>query len=766
MEHAVEWKGWSGGLCALFWATGAWAQVCPGGDCLRPAIEVRGTVDFFATGGTFTFDDDADDRPDGLLPEGRVRVEATDIPPRAELERAFLYFGGSLYDDGDTRTQPDREVELASPGTDGVFRPVAQDVVFRSGPIGGFPEVTLYTVRADITDRLQDGPLFGDYRLRGFDADIFDGELEHTAANASFSLVLLFREPRLPPRNVVLFEGLQPVLGSTVTLDLSGFAVSRFPSGALTVYALEGDCNPGPDACARGDNRSGLEQIRVIGADPARQQVLSGPQNPPNDVFNRTINTVRPPLQNVVGTDIDTFDISSVLRPGDPSVQVRVTTPRPRDGFAGELVGLAYVVVGVDVFAPELMVDSRIQIENELGAEEAFFAGDPLRVTFAVSNTGNLAAEDVVLQARLPAEVTDFVIPPQTASVAVDRDTGQVSASGFSVRPGEVERVELRVRTACPLPNGGELTWTATVAAADLSEFTLTATAALKPRTRCGDRFAVFGGGGCRMDRPLNSGPPPWIFGWLLVAWLAWRCREPRVLWLLAWGLFGGCGPDGGPSDRGPPAPLGLACPERPGMVVIPSIRGQAPFCIDAYEARVISGALGAEDQPPGGDGSTTGLAVSQRFALPTAGVSWHQAAAACRNAGKRLCSAAEWQTACGGDGDRSYPYGDIFEPGRCNGFGASRRDRVETGAMIVASVGEDGTPVADGCVSQHGVYDLSGNLWEWNADPFFADTQRGLAGGSYRSNATGLTCLTEDRAAAPDDADVTHGFRCCADAF
>lgn len=740
----------------------AWAQ-CAGNACLSPSVELRGTFDFFATGGSFTFSDDDDDRPDGLLMEGTVEVPMEAIPPRADLVQALLYFGGSLYADGDGVDAPDTTVDLQRPDAE-AFDPVVAEHVFRSGPIEGFPEVSLYTARADVTSLLSEGPLTGTYRVRGFDADIFDGEQEHTAANASFSLVLIYRESRLPPRSIVLFDGMETVLGSTVTLDLSGFVVSRFPSGSLTFYALEGDCNPGPDACGMGNNQSGLERIRVLGVD--RELVLSDPNNPPNDIFNRTINTVQPPLRDVVGTDIDAFDISQVLRPGDEAVTVEVTAPRPRGGNSGELVGLAYVVVGIDVFAPELSVDSRIELSNELGTADVFFPGDPLRVTFALSNTGNLAAEDVQLTARLPDEVTDFLVLPDSPG----RPDGRaVTAEGLQVREGEVQSIELLVETVCPLPAGGTLALTATVGADGVPPFTLTTTAALEGRDRCGPRFFLFGGGGC------SGGSAPDAFVWLVGSAWAWRAVRGRrrrsrhgalALVAAAWASSVACGGEPVLLDRAAPLPAGTVCPGRSDMVVIPSVRGEAPYCIDTYEARAVGGELGDPVQPSGGNGTTTALAVSERFRRPTTGLTWFQADAACRNSGKRLCSAAEWQLACGGTLDSTYPYGDTYEPGRCNGFSAARGALVETGAMIVAQVDGSERRVASGCVSVYGVYDLSGNLSEWNADSFLDGRRRGRAGGSFQSNAQGLRCITEDVATNPEDSSETAGFRCCFDLF
>lgn len=765
-------------VVALIPRTGAALCEAPGDpDCVDFLADFRGTIDFFATGAAFTVNDDEDDRPDRAVDVASVTIPAASIPPRATLLQAYLYFGGSLYADGDDVETPDTQVELQVPGA-ADFTVVEGEQVYESGAIPGFPEVTLYSVRADITDVVRAAEtLTGTFRVRGFAADIFDGDLEHTAANASFSIMLIFEEPRLPPRNIVLFDGMQEVLGSTVTLDLSGFIVSEQPSGSLTLYAQEGDCNPGPEACENGNNLAGVERVRVIGADPARTLVLQDDFNPPNDIFNRTINTVEPPLRDVTGTDIDTFDITPVLRAGDESVSVEVTTPLPANGQAGELVGLAYVIVGIDVFAPEFRIDSRIEIATERGSElDAYFPGDPLRVTYALSNTGNLPGTQVSLTAELPENVEAFIVlePPPGATITVD-ETGGAAGRGvvrvedLTVRHGEVDDLVLLVETTCPLPEGGTLELSAEVGAAKEGSvpFTMTTSVALIGREICGPRFFLYGGGGCR-----DTGAPQKSAGGLALLLLfgAWALRRGRAL-LLALGLTAlaasGCSSDDmdalGP-DRAPPSPLGFSCPGREGMIVVPSIRGRPPFCIDQYEASIMGGELGNPAQPPGGDGSTTAVAQSVRFALPASGVTWHQARAACENAGKRLCTAEEWRITCRGDIELTYPYGDTYAPGVCNDFGATRGGVVETGAMIEPVLQDDGSYVAGGCVSVHGAYDLSGNVWEWNADSFLSDQRRGLAGGSFKSNPTGLACVTQDSHAEPDELDDAYGFRCCDD--
>jgi formylglycine-generating enzyme required for sulfatase activity len=207
-----------------------------------------------------------------------------------------------------------------------------------------------------------------------------------------------------------------------------------------------------------------------------------------------------------------------------------------------------------------------------------------------------------------------------------------------------------------------------------------------------------------------------------------------------------------------------MGCPNFDDMVVVPAARGAPSFCVDRYEASIARGDLGNVNQSANGDGTTTAVAQSVRFTQPVSGVSWFQANAACMNAKKRLCTADEWAAACSGDNDTTYPYGDAYDPAICNGYEATRFATVQTGAMILPVTQADGTIEAHGCVSQYGAYDISGNVWEWNATSYFQGMRRGIAGGSYRSNKSGLRCVTQDSHAPPAENDATYGFRCCLD--
>jgi hypothetical protein len=90
--------------------------------------------------------------------------------------------------------------------------------------------------------------------------------------------------------------------------------------------------------------------------------------------------------------------------------------------------------------------------------------------------------------------------------------------------------------------------------------------------------------------------------------------------------------------------------------------------------------------------------AVSIAGVTPSFEISWFQAAAACRNAGKRLPTNQEWQMAALGTPD----------PGPMPAF-----TDCNTGQFGYALA----TGSISGCVSDMGAFDMVGNLAEWVAD-------------------------------------------------
>ena len=154
-----------------------------------------------------------------------------------------------------------------------------------------------------------------------------------------------------------------------------------------------------------------------------------------------------------------------------------------------------------------------------------------------------------------------------------------------------------------------------------------------------------------------------------------------------------------------------------------------ASFCIDVYEF------------------------PNRARAPPRTNVTWQEARRACEKAGKRLCTEEEWEKACKGPAGHRWPYGDVFAPDACNTEDAEGNDR----------------PLAPGgqssqCKSGYGVYDMSGNAYEWTATPFQAGAEdRTLKGGAANRPDWDTRCASRTNK-PPGFRNAYVGFRCCAD--
>ncbi len=155
-----------------------------------------------------------------------------------------------------------------------------------------------------------------------------------------------------------------------------------------------------------------------------------------------------------------------------------------------------------------------------------------------------------------------------------------------------------------------------------------------------------------------------------------------------------------------------------------------------------------------------------RRFAgphLPVVGITWSEARAFCRWAGKRLPTEDEWEfAASAGDQKRAYPWGRKFV-GRNAVFGL----RPDSGGPKAVGRRPSGA-------SLYGVEDMAGNVWEWVEDSYRIEPGRSapvvrggkvyrtLRGGSWVNGRWALS-VTSRTGDLPGRRLPVYGFRCAA---
>ncbi|MBD0672063.1 formylglycine-generating enzyme family protein [Streptomyces sp. CBMA156] len=189
-------------------------------------------------------------------------------------------------------------------------------------------------------------------------------------------------------------------------------------------------------------------------------------------------------------------------------------------------------------------------------------------------------------------------------------------------------------------------------------------------------------------------------------------------------------------------------------------------------------GVEGAAWDRPEGPGS----GVEGRGDHPVVHVSWNDAAAYASWAGKRLPTEAEWEYAArGGLEQARYPWGDELDPEgeyRCNIWRGTFPTR------NTAADGHRGTAPVDAFEPNgFGLYNVSGNVWEWCADWWTTDhpagrppvgpagpaagTDKVIRGGSHMCHKSYCNRyrVAARTANSPDSSSGHAGFRCAADA-
>ena len=214
-------------------------------------------------------------------------------------------------------------------------------------------------------------------------------------------------------------------------------------------------------------------------------------------------------------------------------------------------------------------------------------------------------------------------------------------------------------------------------------------------------------------------------------------------------------------------------------MVLMSAPCGGASYCIDMdevtnakYQLFITAKGTDTTGQPPACgwnvDYKPTGGIPTGKDKHPVVAVDWCDAYAYCAWAGKHLCGKIgggatpsssindttkdEWFNACSSGGKQPFPYGSTFKPAWCNDKG------------FLTTPGTAMVRQASGCVV-NGIYDLSGNAYEWTNT---CDAETGKddlcyrRGGSWNNDLAADLMCTNNRTGKRSEFFSNLGFRCC----
>src|SRR5688572_24581145 len=325
-----------------------------------------GTINFVATGGSLR----TQPNTGNSCAVGASSTQTlAGIPAGASIVAAYLYWGGS-------GAAVDANVTLNGQG-------VAAQRTFTATFNNGGTNFPYFGGFADITSRITGN---GALTFSGLTVTTGAPHCGSSAVVAGWSVVAIYGSPSERLRAVNVFDGLQFFRGNNLLLNPDGFRIppTNF-DGRMTVVTWEGD--PGNSTPMNGFS----EVLRFNGTAVDDGIVVAG-SNPAVQPYDGTVNTAG--VATSYGVDVDTFDVTALLSPGQTSATTQFSA-------GGDLVILAAQVVSA---TSEPVVDLLLTKTHSGN----FAVGGGNVYTLTVANLAGNQREDnlIVVTDTLPAGLT------------------------------------------------------------------------------------------------------------------------------------------------------------------------------------------------------------------------------------------------------------------------------------------------------------------------------------------------------------------------
>lgn len=302
------------------------------------------------------------------------------LPDGSTVLWAGLYWGARVQkgDFGVTTTSPRTQMSLRGP-KDAGYRTVTSQVEF--GPNGSDQA---YQEFADVTSIAQaqgSGTWWGANVAAGTGKDRYAG----------WALVVVYRNPALPLRNLTVFDGFNVISsGNPQTISISGFLAPLAGSvqTQLGMIAYEGDRGSVGDSATL---TSGAKTTTLATNESPGNNFFDGS----NDLNGQNVTTRNPADRNMLGYDIMNFGAPDAVPNGATSANIKLTT-------GGETYYPGVVTTAIDLFAPDFTPS--VKTVTNLDGHSPAGPSDTLEYTVNLVNAGGDPAANAVLTDSLPPE--------------------------------------------------------------------------------------------------------------------------------------------------------------------------------------------------------------------------------------------------------------------------------------------------------------------------------------------------------------------------
>ncbi len=351
---------------ALFGARDASAQA------ITRFVRDTGHINFVTTGGSMrTLPNGAAGAPDQCTVGASSSQTLSGIPAGTTIRNAYLYWGGSGTTNDTTVTFNGNTVTAS--------RTFNTTVPFNSSNHGYFGDFANVTSIVSTTGN-------GTYTLSGLTVNTGNPWCNNSLVAGGWSLIVIYESAAERLRAINVFDGMDYFYGSSLTTLPDGFRVPASNiDGRIGVFTLDGD--PANSTALNGFsealryNGTLLDDgINVAGSNPLVQQ------------FDGTINTQG--IATSYGIDVDQYDISSLLTPGQTSGTILYSA-------GGDVVVLMAQVVSATS-------DPAVDLTVAKTHTGSFVSGATGTYSITVTNSASAEREDntVTVVDTLPAGLT------------------------------------------------------------------------------------------------------------------------------------------------------------------------------------------------------------------------------------------------------------------------------------------------------------------------------------------------------------------------